>query len=130
MFEYSLIINLFLKKGIKKYVENNSITVGDIIVIISCLNNFHKYNNILLCAIGYLYKVTPLHIYLYLYYNLPKLNRVPYSKKIRKFKPELCAEYEALGKVFGWSKRETFRNRLLLDIIYTKKELKKEMGIK
>ena len=130
MFNYNLLINLFLKKGIKKYVRNNGINIGDVIVCLSCLNNFYVYGKVVRKAIDMLFILKPLHTYIYLYYNIPKCNKMPYAKKIRKFKYELPPEYEELGKVFGWSKTETFKNRLLLDTLYTKEELKRELGIK
>ena len=130
MFNYNILTNLFLKKEIKSYVKNNSISVSDIIVCISCLNNYYIFGDICRTAISLLYSVEPLHIYLYLFFSLPKKTSVPYATKIRKFKVELCPEYEELGKVFGWSKKETLKNTKLLDMLYNKKQLKVNLGIR
>jgi len=130
MFDYQLVANLFLKKGIKKYVRNNSISIGGIIVCISILNNHYIYDIYVRNAISMLFTVKPLHTYIYLYYNIPKRNSMPHTRKIIKFKTELCPEYEALGRAFGWSTRTTFRNKLLLDRLYNKEGLKRELGIK
>lgn len=130
MFQYSLVTNLFLKRGIRSYVQDNKIALSDIIVCVSCLVNFYRYNNVLLKAIDLMFIINPLHTYIYLYYNIPKCNSMPFTKKIRKMKYELPKEYEELGRVFGWSNNETFRNKILLDNLYDKGELKKELGVK
>ena len=131
MFNYQLVNNLFLKKGIKNYVNTglNSISIGDIIVCISCINNHYIYGDVIRRAIDMLFIIPPLHTYIYLYYNIPKRNSVPFATQIRKFKTELCPEYEALGKVFGWSTATTKKNKLLLDNLYNKEEIKKELGV-
>jgi len=130
MFDYSMVVNLFMKNGIKSYVSKDDITVGDVIVCISCLVNYYTYNSIVLRAIDMLFTNKPIHTYTYLYYAIPKHYKMPFSKKIAKFKEELPEEYLKLGSYFGWSEQETTRNKKLLELLYDKDELKKDMGVK
>lgn len=128
---FDLMKKLYNKSSLK-YNEIKSLEVKDCILMMNFLTQDVNNLEILKRAIGYLFNVSPVCFFIYLYCKIPKTNKVPFLKIPKK--PEVKNDDELFKKmkyVMGWGDRELKENRHFIEKIidFDREHFEERLGI-
>ena len=123
---FDILRNIYTKKKSVPDIED-----GMLIVINKWLSwdkdNIYALKKIL----KYLFYIEPLHYYYLLYFNIRKLPRAPFLKKIDEKKKEDCELTKRIQYILNWSSSELEKNRSVLEqtILKEPSYWKQEVGL-
>lgn len=127
---FDLIKKLYIKKPIT-YQEITHLEVKDCIVMINLLTQDPDNLEILKKAIAYLFNISPVCFYMYLYCQIKQRKQCPFLKIPKRTESNNNEMFQKLKFIMGWGERESQENRKFLENIinFDREHFEEKLGI-